>query len=414
MSTLNEIFLWCLSSSIMASVVALIVVLAKIILKNRINARVYCVLWLLVLIRLILPFAPESPISIFNLLIDEGQKEAMHQYNISIVSTISLVWLSGTSILIFIVIYSHMVFLRKSKNFLQINDPETLSILKSCKSNLGINTSISLYLAPGIKSPCIAGVIRPRIFIPENTYELVNHQQLRHILMHELAHYKRKDVLLNHLITAVNIFYWFNPVIWYAFIQMNRDREIACDTCVLEALEQDESIPYAMTLIKMTRFLSQNQRPMNLASFCKNEKQIEKRIDRIKLFRKGTYRISAVALVCCVMVGAMSLTNATSSKEKAFTKTGGNAGAYNSVEKNKENYPRITNKLHESLDSWLRTDVILRVENLKMKSQAMDQTKCNQVIYTIYGTLLIVVVILSFLTKPPKTVSLAPEHQGNG
>lgn len=355
MSTLNGIFLWCLSSSIMASVIALIVVLAKIILKNRINVRVYCVLWLLVLIRLIIPFAPESPISIFNLLVYEGQKEAI---NMKLISTLSLVWLSGAAILILVVTYSNIVFLKRSRHFLHLDDPETLSILNSCQSKLGIDIHVPLYLAPCIKSPCIAGVIRPRIFIPENTYELVNHQQLRHILMHELAHYKRRDVLFNHVITAVNIFNWFNPVIWYAFIQMNRDREIACDTYVLEALEQDESIPYAMTLIRMTRFLSQSQPKINFVSFYKTERQIQRRIDTIKLFRKGTYKISAVALVCCIIFGAMTLTNATSFREKAFAQTRGNAEAFNTVVENKGSWLIMAHNFGVNLDNWLRTDVI--------------------------------------------------------
>lgn len=358
MSTMNGIFLWCLSSSIMASVMALIVVLAKVILKNRINVRVYCGLWFLMLIKLAIPFAPESPISIFNTLLYQGQKDAMHQYNMNLVFILSLVWLSGAVILIIVVIYSNIIFSMKSKHFLNIDDPETLSVFDSCKSKLGIETDIQLFLAPCIKSPCIAGVINPKILIPENTYELMNHHQLKHILMHELAHYKRGDVLLNYLITAVNIFYWFNPFICYAFTQMNRDREIACDTYVLESLEQDEAISYAMTLIRMTRYLSQSRPKINFVCFYKSERQIERRIERIKIFRKGSYKISAVALVCCIMFGAMTLTNPTSFKKIAFAQIEGKAEFSNASIENDGSLLLMAHKLSENLNSWLCNEVL--------------------------------------------------------
>jgi len=59
-------------------------------------------------------------------------------------------------------------------------------------------------------------------------------KDMRYILLHELQHARHKDALANYLITLMGIVYWFNPLVWYGLREMRNDREIVCDSSVLQ------------------------------------------------------------------------------------------------------------------------------------------------------------------------------------
>ncbi len=87
--------------------------------------------------------------------------------------------------------------------------------------------------------------------------------------MHELVHYKRKDLIYNFLGTIIILIYWFNPMIWIISKRMKLQREYACDTYVLEVLGKEESIEYGMTLINFSKFISSSRKVPQLAIFLK-------------------------------------------------------------------------------------------------------------------------------------------------
>ena len=62
---------------------------------------------------------------------------------------------------------------------------------------------------------------------------------MRFMLLHELQHYKHKDLLFNVIMNIAGIVYWFNPFVWLAIKEIRTDREIACDTSVLQMLNKD-------------------------------------------------------------------------------------------------------------------------------------------------------------------------------
>jgi bla regulator protein BlaR1 len=82
------------------------------------------------------------------------------------------------------------------------------------------------------------GFIRPRLVFPEGLLDTLSTSQLRHILLHELSHLKRLDIVIGWAMAAVEVLHWFNPLVWVAARQMHRDRELACDADVLSAMDQ--------------------------------------------------------------------------------------------------------------------------------------------------------------------------------
>lgn len=221
------------------------------------------------------------------------------------------IWLGG---LVFLGIYYLIVTLRFRKQLRfarQINNEEVLSVLHACSERLGIKRNIPVYEISNFQSPWIYGMFKPRIYLPEDIVVIVDSRQLTHVLLHELAHYKRKDLWFNSFWTLAVWLHWFNPLIWLARKKMASDREIACDAVVLETLGERESSSYGMTLLMLSRLFARNASPpVNLSYFFNNKNEMKRRVTMITKFKQGSYRLSVMAILLLLVLGTVLLTNA--------------------------------------------------------------------------------------------------------
>jgi bla regulator protein BlaR1 len=223
----------------------------------------------------------------------------------------SLIWFGG---LVLLGIYYLIVTLRFRKQLRfarQICDEEVLSVLQACSERLGIKPNIPIYEISGFQSPWIYGMIKPKIYLPEDLVVVADSRQLTHVLVHELAHYKRKDLWFNSLWALAVWLHWFNPLVWLARKKMASDRELACDAVVLEALGERESSSYGMTLLMLSRLFSRSlSPPANLSYFFNNKSEMKRRVTMITKFKQGSYRLSAMAILLILVLSAVLLTNA--------------------------------------------------------------------------------------------------------
>lgn len=364
MEILCNLFLWFFYSTLAASAVALLVMVIQRLFHRHLSARLQHALWLIVLVRLLLPDFPSSPASIFNVathiknavsmihvegyspshdisrnseenkipqndnsmapeknhaqpetiaLRDEKQtlhsSQVLYAFGVQIVSAI---WLTG--VVAFITyLFSYLFRMRKRRRTLTpVTDPRILSVMDECQRKFGIKKPISLYTGHYAKSPFISGLIHPWIFIPEAVAKELPASQLLHILSHELAHYKRKDMWWNTLSSFVLMIHWMNPIVWICMKRMKASREIACDAYVLEVLGEHEATPYGLTMIDfLKRFATKSGQPQLLYFWgTTNKNEMTRRITMIKAFRKGSYKFSALAVVCVASLGVATLTNA--------------------------------------------------------------------------------------------------------
>lgn len=112
-----------------------------------------------------------------------------------------------------------------------------------------ISKNIPVYSTAYLKSPILAGMIKPAIYLPIHLISDYNASDMRFLLLHELQHYEYLDALSNYLMNFIGVLYWFNPLVWYALKEMQNDREIACDTSVLQMLDESAYEAYGNTLI---------------------------------------------------------------------------------------------------------------------------------------------------------------------
>jgi bla regulator protein BlaR1 len=243
-------------------------------------------------------------------------KEKTRDYSLWNLGLLSIVWLTGvTSIALFASIML-IKFKRRSKEFERDYNPQITELMQQCCVRLGLKKDIPLYLDSYFRGPCIAGIFSPSIYLPKDICSQIHHHQLEHVLLHELAHYKRKDLIYNSCAAMAAILHWFNPLVWLAIREMRYDREIATDAYVMETLGESAVIPYGNTLLKLAGIFSNRSTPSILAGFNETNKQMERRITMIKMFRKGTYKLSALAILSFIIIGALAFTIANGSTLK--------------------------------------------------------------------------------------------------
>ncbi|WP_171014972.1 M56 family metallopeptidase [Culicoidibacter larvae] len=127
-----------------------------------------------------------------------------------------------------------------------VDNPELLDLLADVCDELHIKRPIELAVNPLIASPLLLGIRKPSIVIPN---EHLERSEIRYIFMHEMMHYKRKDMLYIWVTQLIVCVHWFNPLVYLLNNFIQRDRELACDEAVLSLLSDNERFGYGDTLL---------------------------------------------------------------------------------------------------------------------------------------------------------------------
>ncbi|HZL12657.1 MAG TPA: M56 family metallopeptidase, partial [Verrucomicrobiae bacterium] len=130
---------------------------------------------------------------------------------------------------------------------------ERLTVLANeARQFAGIKSNPPVKLTANTMSPAVCGLFRPVILIPQSLAENFSDEQLRAVLLHELIHLRRRDVWVNFLQSLLQIFYWWQPLVWLANARIRRVREEAVDDAVMLAL-RDDAEAYAPTLLEVAK-----------------------------------------------------------------------------------------------------------------------------------------------------------------
>ncbi len=109
------------------------------------------------------------------------------------------------------------------------------SMVTQCSKELGVKQSIPVVIQDYVDSPALTGILHPKILLPDYA-DRMTPQTLRFVLLHELGHYKRKDLWMNELLLLLQCVYWFNPLVWVLFRQMRQDMELLNDSYLLKKI----------------------------------------------------------------------------------------------------------------------------------------------------------------------------------
>ncbi|WP_436865474.1 M56 family metallopeptidase [Bacillus fungorum] len=355
---LPHFFDWLIETSLMASILVGFILCIKILFRNKLTPRWQYMLWIVLMIRLLLPWSPDSSYSIYSLLSYSSSVSEVIQKNTSLPentvnnemkqtvelelnsetvtknrelevkagaeqqTTFSLykialyVWLAGVIILAVITFITNRRLYSYIKKQPDITDEQVVTVFNRCKQSMKMKKAVSLRLAGKISSPTVFSFFRPKVLLSKKHMKVLNEQQLQYVFYHELAHIKRNDVAVNWIMYSLILLNWFNPILWYAYFCMREDQELACDAYALTFIDKEEQIAYGHTIITLLEHYSY-QAP-SLANLSRNKRTLKRRIVMIKKFQKKSYRLSLLGVIVIVAIASLSLFNAraTEGKEK--------------------------------------------------------------------------------------------------
>lgn len=343
--------------SIFISGIIGILLLAKRIFKNILSSRMQYNLWFLLLGLLAVPFLPVQPIGLPDIfswlgnflypsvstagavadetaaLVTADTGNWMNDFTLSVSRETSSatgtilwgIWIAGILVMLLLLAKSMVHFNALKKSALPLQNKEIRRLYQSCLDEMKITRHIPIHSTAFLKSPIIAGLFQPCIYLPIHLISDHDTEAIRYMLLHELQHYKYKDALINYLMNLAVVFYWFHPLVWYALKEMRNDREVACDTSVLNMLEEVSYKAYGCTLINFAEKLSQSPFPFT-SGIGSSMKQMKKRIQNIasytppsfcqKLKSALTYSIIALLLLCLAPVLSIYAAEETSGERK--------------------------------------------------------------------------------------------------
>lgn len=158
-----------------------------------------------------------------------------------------------------------------------------------------------------VSTPFVLGIFRPVIYLPYHLAE----EDLAYVVAHERAHIGRRDHWWKPLGFALLCVYWFNPLLWLAYVLLCRDMEGACDEAVIETMGLEDRRGYSTALLHC----GVRRRSIAACPLAFGEVGVKQRIKSVMNYKKPAVWIVAVALIACAAAAVCFLTNPPPSRD---------------------------------------------------------------------------------------------------
>jgi len=158
----------------------------------------------------------------------------------------------------------------------------------------GMANAAPVYTLPGAETAFVFGVLRPKIYLPEG----LSPSALACVLAHERTHISRADHIVKLAAFGVLCAHWFNPLVWLAWLCMQRDMERSCDEATLRRTGQNRA-DYAQSLLNLTA----KRRPGALSPVAFGESGVAGRIKNVLNYKRPAFWVSLAALAVVLVLG---------------------------------------------------------------------------------------------------------------
>ncbi|EEF58906.1 M56 family metallopeptidase [Pedosphaera parvula] len=347
-----------LKASWQAAALIVLVLTVQWAFGQRLSPRWRHGLWLLVVLRLALPWTIPSMFSLFNLInfsrasmaiaglrttSSSADSPALQTATSDLAGStppqvaitpaavaprfrvnpawLALVWAAGAFALALYLMGTHYRLSRRIAQCRPLIDSQVMNLLEDCKQVMGVHVPVALVETAAVDGPCLFGFLRPRLLLPPGFTRGFSLDELRHVFLHELGHVKRHDIPLGWLMAWLQILHWFNPLVWLAFSRMRVDRELACDALALSHVEEADYKPYGRTIVKLLEGFGDSLRVPSLAGIVEDKQQMKERINMITKHQKAK-RGTALAGLLIVGLGLLTLTDAQTADKPSAARTG--------------------------------------------------------------------------------------------
>jgi bla regulator protein BlaR1 len=242
---------------------------------------------------------------------DGGRKEtAAPNYALFAFAFLFTLWLSGAVLSGLKTVRTHRKFTRLASKAGLIHHQGITAVFEKSKTRMKLKSRIRLRQSSEVATPCVHGIVRCTVILPEGLLERFDEKEIECVLLHELSHIKRKDLWLDALVTLLGIAYWFHPAVTAAFRALRRDREYACDASALAVLDGEGARRYGRTLLHALERFATSPSPQCALGKMDTQSHLRRRITMIASFdRKPSrrYQMGAALFAAVVLVfGSMA------------------------------------------------------------------------------------------------------------
>lgn len=361
MSVIFLIFRTVLFMSVSGSLFILILLLGKRFFKNTFSRQWQYYVWLIVVLRLLLPFGPEINLmgsayqafdrTIMQALPTAGQQNlrqdaadfAVHSENMAqeiqkadqpestagekrlsewqnrlsaskekpeggisvVLNGIGWVWLFIALGMLIRKITAYQSFVRYvTAGAEPVSDVAFLEELSAAASQMGVDRRVELCVNPLLSSPTLAGVFHPCIVLSGAD---VSREELRYIVIHELTHCKRWDIFYKWLVQVVVCLHWFNPLVHLMSREINNACEFSCDEAVVKKTGYENAGDYGKTLLETMAAVGKYRESSAAVTLSANKELLKERLGAIMSCgeKSGAVRVLTVVLTICLIFGAV-------------------------------------------------------------------------------------------------------------
>lgn len=332
------------------SLAALVPLILRRLMKKRYPARMVCVVWAILALRLLIPVQltlPQAPVQVMprTSYVVQSDQTAFRQAGLPVaqnparwvtgtqaqtlsaadtgtVKTVDItdilltLWLAGviSCILWQGIGYYRLIRSLKGKSR-SVERADLHTILQEQCADLVIDREIPLRVSAAADCPMLAGFIHPTLYLPD---ERISRTDAAFIFRHELTHYKHGDLWLKLLLLAARCLHWFNPLVHLIARFAQEDIEAACDDAVVRGHDGAYRRAYGETILRSA--IAQVQKRKALVScFGDDKKTLMRRFEG--LFDKSVKKRGvALVVMIALLVGSLSCTIAVGDNDKGLTK----------------------------------------------------------------------------------------------
>jgi len=348
---------------VQSSALIVILLLVDFLLRKRVRAVFRYFIWMLVLVKLILPSSLSTPVSVGYWFGDELANVKVSDLAVAVnpanmsrvtgpeptgvgseapaatlreavepavsetvssgaVSATTVTW-QGVVFLVWLAVVVVMALLLLQRAIFvsglvaQAGDADSSmnDAFEYCCGRIGIRGKVGLKVSANATSPAVCGLFRPVVLVPQNLGPRLEAGGLRAVLLHELAHIKRGDLWVNLAQTLLQIVYFYNPLLWLANAVIRRVREQAVDEMVQVAMGE-KAQQYPQTLVNVAKLAF--KRPalsLRLIGVVESKSALKGRIKRMlnRPIPKSA-KLGVAGLLAVVIAGAVLLPMAKAEK----------------------------------------------------------------------------------------------------
>ncbi len=344
MNTVLKIFL---SMSCSGGLLILFLLLEEHFLKDKISRQWQYYIWLVVVLRLLLPFGtevnllgktyqavdqaitkvppmpsqrpeinPSGDISAPAVGLEQGKENVSRQTEdlttahplqeiwVLLTNHVWLVWLVVALGLLVRKITVYQGFMRYIKaGSIPVSDLEILDRLSSAAGGAGIQKPVELCVNPLVSSPLLTGFFHLCIVLPSAD---ISEQNFRYTVLHELTHYKRRDMFYKWLVQITVCLHWFNPLVYLMSREVTRACEFSCDEAVLAKVGCDHAQDYGKTLLDAMAAVGKYKESLGAVTLSENKQLLKERLGAIMSFKKKSKTIQLLTgmLTLCIIFSA--------------------------------------------------------------------------------------------------------------